>query len=297
MSRIKISEISSHFFKFHLIPALLLIICSLMTTVHASTTHANKTGISYQIKGKGFPLILIHAFPTDHRLWAPQIDVLQRHFRVITPDLYGFGQASQTNGEAVSMVEQARGIKKLMDQLHIRKAIIGGESMGGYIALAFLKQYPDSVAGLILSDTRTGEDSPEVKIKREAGAKDVLENGTEKVINDFMPKALSPMASDETRSYLKNILIEQSSTGIASALRGMALRENTSSVLSNTELPILILTGDQDALISPQESQNMHALAKNSELIIIQNAGHLSSLEQPQQWNQAVINMFSVKSE
>ena len=79
---------------------------------------------------------------------------------------------------------------------------------------------------------------------------------------------------------------------IASASRGMALRSDTSNVLTNSALPILILTGNQDVLISPQQSQDMHALARNSKLVIINNAGHLSSLEQPQQWNDAVIQMF-----
>lgn len=268
--------------------------CIFATQVHA-VFRQTKT-LAYEIKGHGTPLILIHAFPTDHRLWSPQLEGLKNNFQVITPDLYGFGKASQTNGHAVSMTEYADEIKLLMDQLHIKKAIIGGESMGGYIALAFLNQYPDHVSGLILSDTRSGADSAETKLKREASAKDVLENGSEKFINDFMPKALSPMASDQIKSFLKNMLREQSTTGIASALRGMALREDTSALLSKSKLSILILTGDQDTLIPPQESQNMHALAKSSELVIIQNAGHLSSLEQPEQWNKAVISQFSTGS-
>lgn len=137
------------------------------------------------------------------------------------------------------MTEYADEVKQLLDQLHIQKAIIGGESMGGYIALAFLQKYPASVSG-----------------------------------------------------FLQNILEAQPATAVASALRGMARREDTSDVLAATQLPVLIITGDQDAVILPQQSQNMHHLTKNSKLVTITHAAHLSSVEQPVVWNQAVIDMF-----
>jgi pimeloyl-ACP methyl ester carboxylesterase len=164
--------------------------------------------------------------------------------------------------------------------------------MGGYIALAFLQKYPDRVMGLVLSDIQAITDSNEAKIKREATAVDILKQGTAKLIDGFIPKALTTQASDQTQTFLKNILNSQTSTAVASALRGMALRPDTSNLLSNTQLPILIITGNQDTVISPEQSENMHQLAKNSKLVKIMNAGHLSSLEQPEQWNQAVIEMF-----
>lgn len=248
--------------------------------------------ISYTDVGKGEPLVLIHAFPTDERLWELQRAGLKKNFRVITLDLWGFGKSASVDGRAVTMVDYADEVKQLLDQLHIHKAIIGGESMGGYIALAVFEKYPDSVSGLVLSDTQSIADSFDATSKREATAVDVLEHGTAKLISGFMPKALTPEASEQTSRFLQNILESQSSTAVASALRGMALRTDTSNLLSNTQLPILIITGDQDALISPQQSQNMHQLAKNSKLVTIANAAHLSSLEQPEQWNQAVVDMF-----
>jgi len=248
--------------------------------------------ISYIDVGDGQPLILIHAFPTDARLWEPQRKGLQQNFRVITPDLSGFGESSPVDGHAITMAEYADQVKQLLDQLNISKAIIGGESMGGYIALAFLKKYPDRIDGLVLSNTQSFDDSEETKAKREAGAIDVLKNGTAKLIDDFMPKALSPHASDETRLTLRNILQSQSPTAIASALRGMALREDTSGVLARAQVPILIITGDQDSLIPPEQSLHMHHLAKNSLLAYI-HAAHLSSLERPEDWNDTVTFWFS----
>lgn len=209
--------------------------------------------ISYSEVGQGQPLVLIHAFPTDQELWVPQQEGLKRHFRIITLDLWGFGRSASTDGHAVTMMDYANEVKQLLDDLHIQKAIIGGESMGGYVALAFLQKFPNVVEGLILSDTQAITDTSEMKAKREATAAAVLERGSDFFINDFMPKALSENASQQTKLFLHTIISQQTSTAIASALRGMALREDTSSLLANTTLPILILTGDKDTLISPTQ--------------------------------------------
>jgi pimeloyl-ACP methyl ester carboxylesterase len=271
----------------------MLILCGLSAflSAQASVVPQEKT-ISYSVVGEGKPLVLIHAFPTDQQLWKPQQKALSKHFRVITLDLWGFGGSSSTDGTAISMEKYADEVKQLLDQLHVKKTIIGGESMGGYITLAFLKKYPEHVKGLILADTQSIADTAEAKVKRETSALDVLTNGSQTFLNGFKSKALSTMASLDVKNDLNNIVDHQSPTAIASALRGMALREDTTNVLASTKIPVLILTGDQDVLISPQQSQNMHSIAKNSRLVTLTNSGHLSNLEQPEQWNQAVIDMF-----
>jgi pimeloyl-ACP methyl ester carboxylesterase len=164
--------------------------------------------------------------------------------------------------------------------------------MGGYIALSFLKQYPEQVDGLILSNTQSIADNDETKNKRELSAIEVLEHGSTNFVNGFLLKALSFDAPEPTKELVRSIAESQLPRGIASALRGMALRYDTSTLLTSTQLPILIITGTKDMLISPQQSENMHALAPKSRLVSILDAGHLSNLEQPEQWNQAVIEMF-----
>jgi pimeloyl-ACP methyl ester carboxylesterase len=270
-----------------------------LTSAHARTFQtAENRFISYTNIGHGRPIILIHAFPTDRRLWEPARIELEdtfhdsRIFRIITIDLWGFGQSSPTNGQAVTMYDYANEVSQLLDHLNIKSAVIGGESMGGYVALAFFEMFPKKVEGLILSDTQSIADSPETKAKREMTAVDVIENGTAKFDNEFISKALSPDASEKTKMFLKYVLGQQDKFALASALRGMAVRSDTSNLLANSTLPILILAGENDMLISPQQSRNMHALAKNSKLIIIPNAGHLSSLEQPHTWIWAVVDMF-----
>ncbi|KTD24617.1 alpha/beta fold hydrolase [Legionella maceachernii] len=255
----------------------------------------NTKYISYSDAGEGEVLVLIHPFPADKALWAPQQQTLKEHFRLITLDLWGFGHSEGTSGQPIKMEEYADQVAQLLDQLYIKKAIIGGESMGGYVALAFLRKYPEKVGGLILSNTQTAADSSEVKKAREMAAKKVLAQGSEQLINDFIVKALSSDASEQTRLFLQNIVMVQTPTAIASALKGMANREDTANTLVDTKIPFLIITSDRDTVVPPQQSANMHALAKNSKLVVITNAGHLSNLEQPEQWNKAVIEMFANK--
>lgn len=252
------------------------------------------TMLYYTDQGKGEPLVLIHAFPTDSRLWEAQKE-LQDYFRVISVDLRGFGQSSATSDEAITMTSHARDIKLLLDTLHIKHAIIAGESMGGYVALAFLKEFPDNVSGLILSDSQTVADDEQTKAKRETLARDILKNGSTKFVTDFVTKALSSEALPQTRDNLLMIANSQQNNALASALRGMALREDTSDVLNKTNVSVLIITGENDQIINPKQSDIMHQLAKNSELVILPLTGHLSNLESSQQWNQAVINHFATK--
>lgn len=237
-------------------------------------------------------IILIHAFPTDHRLYEPQVNDLKKQFNVIAVDLKGFGKAPAADGNAITMADYATQVKEIMDTQHIDKAIIGGVSMGGYVTLAFLKQYPNQVRGIILSDTQAIADTEEAKTKRETNATNVLKNGTSQLVKDFLPTLLSPNADQHLVVFLQDIMASQSPQGVASALRGMALREDTSQVLSAAKVPTLILAGEKDVIISPEQSKKMHDLLPGSKLVVIPNAGHLSSLEQPKVWNQAVREVF-----
>jgi len=254
----------------------------------ASSLMPHQNYLSYTDSGKGTPLILIHPFPTDKRFWRPQ-QKLNKNFRMITVDLLGFGKSSPVTEKGMSMSQHAETIKYLLDHLHIQKAFIGGESMGGYIALALLKKYPQNIAGLILSNTQSIGDNAIAQEKREETAKEVLTAGTKNLVKHVLINVLTPEVSKPKRIFLENILKAQSPAAIASALRGMARRTDQSDVLAHTALPILIITGEKDHLIPQEESIKMHRLSKNSTLVIIPGAGHLSSLEKPQQWNQAVM--------
>lgn len=260
--------------------------------LNAAAYAASQPYISYTDSGKGEPLVLIHAFPTDKTLWLPQ-QTLAAHFRLITLDLWGFGQSAAVDGQAITMTQYADEVARLLKALKIKQAIIGGESMGGYVALAFWKKYPEQVSGLLLSNTQAIADSSATKAKREATAVDILQHGTKTFIDNYLVSVLSEQASDATRTALASLLKRQPPEAFASALRGMALREDNSALLANSKnLPILIITSDQDKVISPQQSQAMHDLAKGSQLVVLQGVGHLSNMESPAQWNRAVLEYF-----
>lgn len=276
-----------------IISTLLLSLLALTSVTFASDSRKKQTNhISYSDVGRGEPLVLIHAYPLDKRLWKPQQDSLAQHFRVITLDLWGFGQSTAGQGQVISMDNYANEIKQLLDLLHIKKAIIGGESMGGYVSLAFLKHYPERVKGLILSDTNSISLNQQQKESYYQTANDILAKGSNNFIQGFLPKAVSKNASQQTRNYLFKIMNEQAPAAMAAAFKGIADRSNTSTVLNESSIPVLIITGQEDQVLPPQQSSDMHHLARNSRLIVISGAGHLSNLEKPTEWNRAVIDMF-----
>lgn len=268
------------------------IILSLFLLFTFNQTLASPTLSYTDTGGKGTPLVLIHAWPTDLRLWTPQQQALRAHFRVISVDLWGFGRSGALNKNVYAMTDYADEIKQLLDQLHIEKAIIGGESMGGYVTLSFLKKYPQHTLGLILSNTRATSDTADERVKKEKLAASVLD-GSADLIHDFLPRLFSANIDTTTQEKVKLIMQQQSPTAIAASLLGIAYREDSTTLLSQTALPVLIIAGDKDAVIDPQESRIMHKLAKNSRLIMLENTGHLANLEKPHAWNQAVIAQFT----
>jgi pimeloyl-ACP methyl ester carboxylesterase len=244
--------------------------------------------LEYDDIGNGLPLLLIHAFPLDRTLWRSQIAGLQHTYRVIAPDLRGFGNSSETDGEAVSMEQYAADMKALLDSLNAPQAVVGGISMGGYVALALYAQYPDRVKALILANTRATPDSVEGKQARLDNARKVGEMGPRFLIEDMAPKMLGPSARSDLAITVRSIMAKQRAAGIMSALRGMAARPDRTSVLRFATVPILIITGSADTLIPPGDSEAMHALIPDSTCVNIPDAGHLSNVDKSDAFNDAV---------
>lgn len=244
--------------------------------------------LEYDDIGNGVPLLLIHGFPLDRTLWRTQIAGLSQLFRVIAPDLRGFGQSSQTDGEAVTMDQYAADLKSLLDSVNVKQAVIGGISMGGYIALAFYAQYADRVKGLILANSRAVPDSEEGKQTRLANAQKVGEVGTGFLVETLAPKMLGSAAKPEIEIAVRSMMARQRPAGVMSALRGMAVRPDRTTLLRFATVPVLIVSGSQDVLIPPSDSEAMHALIPNGRLVIIPDAGHLSNLDKADAFNHVV---------
>jgi pimeloyl-ACP methyl ester carboxylesterase len=250
-----------------------------------------RQGISleYDDLGNGTPLLFIHGFPLDRTLWGPQVAELQKTYRVIAPDLRGFGQSSETDGQAVTMETHAEDMRALLDSLNIKQAIVCGLSMGGYIALAFVAQYADRVKGLILSNTKAGADTEAGRQGRLDTSTKVEQTGSTDVVVDGMaPKMLGSQAKSETATFVRNMMSRQRSTAVTSALRGMAARPDRTSLLASIKAPTLIITGSADIVLPPSESEAMHAAIAHSTLVNIPDAGHLANLDKSEAYNEAL---------
>jgi 3-oxoadipate enol-lactonase len=248
--------------------------------------------IEYDDIGNGVPLLLIHGFPLDRTLWRAQIAGLSQLYRVIAPDLRGFGHSGETDGAAVTMDQYAADLNSLLDSVNVKQAVLGGISMGGYIALAFYAQYADRVKGLILANTRAVPDSEEGRQSRLTNAQKVGEAGSGFLVETMAPQMLGPAAKPELKIAVRSMMAQQRAPGIMSALRGMAIRPDRTPLLRFASVPALIVSGSHDALIPPGDSETMHGLIPDSRLVIIPDAGHLSNLDKADAFNHVVREFY-----
>jgi pimeloyl-ACP methyl ester carboxylesterase len=249
------------------------------------------TYLHIEVSGQGQPLLLIHGFPLNREMWQPQIETLSSITKVIAPDLRGHGQSPPTSGP-YPMDLLADDCAAVLHSVGVDKqAIVCGLSMGGYVAFALFRRYPSLIKGMILAATRAGADSPEAQESREKAAASVEQNGIKEVVNSMLSMLLAPQTySDrpELVRKVKNIIDQTSSQGMVAALKGMQARPDSTPILGEIKVPVLILHGAEDQLIPLSESELMHSRIKDSQMEVIADAGHLPNLEQPGEFNQAV---------
>ncbi len=182
-------------------------------------------------------------------------------------------------------------VNALLDHLKLKSVVLGGFSMGGYVVLAFMRQFAQKVRGLILVDTRAVADTPEAKARREQQAQGALKNGATEVANQMIGKLFTEKTMNENPPLIdkvKRVMESTSPVGIAETLRGMALRQDSTSLLESIRAPTLIIVGNQDSLTTEEDARNMASKIPNSQLEIVQDAAHLTTLERPQQVNLAI---------
>lgn len=240
--------------------------------------------------GTGMPLVLIHGFPLDHTLWHHQLGGLRDVAHVLAPDLRGFGKSPSAHG-TVTMDTHARDVARLLDRLHMERAVVCGLSMGGYVALAFAGLFPERLAGLILCNTRAVADGEEARKTRETVARRAIEEG----MAALAPILVHPLLSEPTRKahpgllgFIEAMIARQDPAGVAASSRAMAARPDRMSLLKQITAPALVITGSKDVLIAPTESHAMAAELPNAQLVMIPDVGHLSCLEDPAAFNSAV---------
>jgi 3-oxoadipate enol-lactonase len=262
----------------------------------------NNITVSYNDEGPdGAPIIIfIHGFPFNKSMWNKQTEALKEVYRVIAYDIRGFGDSDAGNLD-FSIDLFVSDLLGLMDTLKIDKAMLCGLSMGGYIALNAVENYPQRFSAVILSDTNCIADSPEVKEKRMKTIESIKENGLlkyaeESIKNLFAPESFTTKTMEIATA--KAMIVKASKESIYNTLRALAERKETCIKLQEIRVPALILVGIEDAITPPDAARFMHEKIQNSKLYIIGHAAHLSNMENPTEFNDQLKKFVEVvKSE
>jgi pimeloyl-ACP methyl ester carboxylesterase len=224
-------------------------------------------------------------------MWLAQREGLAARFRVLTPDLRGFG-GSPLGTEEPSIDAMADDVAALLDTKGIDRAIIGGHSMGGYVALAFCRRHPDRILGVVLANTKATEDTSDAREARIRAAERIeAEENVSVLLDDLLPKLVGPTTmSQRALVYGRVRGLVQAAPPVAAAWaqRAMAGRPDSLGALADFRAPTLVLQGAEDAIVTEDDARAVTDALPNAELIMIPGAGHLTAVEQPQLFNDAV---------
>lgn len=243
--------------------------------------------LHYEERGEGTPFVLLHGFPFSSESFWPQLDSPPGGFRLLVPDHRGFGKSAPGDG-VTTMEAMADDALALLDALSIPQAIIGGVSMGGYVAIALTRRDPGRVKALVLIDTQSSADDDAGKARREAVAQEVEAKGLGPLAETMLPKLLAPDAPADVKTRVDQMMRAQSPAATAAASRGMALRTDGRDILSRFGGPCLVVVGELDAITPVEKAKAMAALMPQATVSVIPGAGHLPNLERPDEFHKAV---------
>jgi 3-oxoadipate enol-lactonase len=243
--------------------------------------------IAYETRGAGPALLFLHAFPLGLGMWEPQVSAFASSHQVIRFDCRGFGGSPPGDG-LLTMERIADDAVGLLDHLDVSRAIVCGLSMGGYAAFALVRRHADRLKALVLADTRAGADSDAARAARAAQADKVRKEGSASIADAVLPKLVGETTHaqrPELVARLKETIAANPPRGIADALAGLAARADSTSTLREVRVPTLVVCGAEDVLTPVSESEALVRGIAGSQIQIIPGAGHLSSLENPEQFN------------
>ncbi len=242
------------------------------------TVSFKHTSISYSVQGQGTAVVLLHGFLENRLMWDFYVLHLSKKYRIITIDLLGHGE-SESRGYVHSMEENADVVHAVLSELRIRKCVIGGHSMGGYVALSFAELYPDNVKGLMLINSTSRADSDEKKTNRDRAIKAVKQNHT-----NFVRLSIANLFSEDNRALLadeiEQVKVEALKTplqGIVASLEGMKIRKDREVILHFASYPILLVLGKKDPVLNYDE--NVDQVDGTKVKLTTFDDGHMSTIE------------------
>jgi pimeloyl-ACP methyl ester carboxylesterase len=236
------------------------------------------------------PILFVHGFPYDHQMWKSQIDEFSKHYYCVSYDIRGLGSSPAGEGQ-FTMELFVDDLEKTIDELELDKPILCGLSMGGYISLRAMERMPDKFSGLILCDTKSIADDNEGKLKRAEAIKQINSGKFDELIETFVRNCFGDKFVEEDNSNY-NEVVERSKkndpVGVKGCLLAMAGRTDTTESLSKIKLPTLVICGSEDKLSPPKVMKPMAEKIAGSKFILIEDAGHMTPIENPKEFNRAI---------
>lgn len=242
-------------------------------------------------QGSGPPLLLVHGFPLNHSMWSGQIADLSSHYRVIAPDLRGFGLSEVTAG-TVTMQQYADDLAQLLAAMEVTEPVVFcGLSMGGYIGWQFVARHRNKLAKLIIADSRAVADNEKAAAGRKETADKVEKEGSKVVAQAMLPKLFPARDIEAGKPFVKAteaVMLASPPAGVAAALRGMAERPDFTKELAQIDVPTLIICGEEDAIAPPAEMEGIAKAIPGAKYVGIAGTGHMAPLEKPAEVNAAI---------
>ncbi len=245
-------------------------------------------------EGNKFGIIFVHAFPFCNRMWDKQVEALQDNYRVVTYDLRSFGYSELGDGH-FTIDSHVSDLISIIDSLKMEKPVVCGLSMGGYIVLRALELYQSKFKGAILADTKAESDNNPTKIARAEQMKMIKSGNREQFTENFIKAALNEAnytGNAELVDFLKKMISWQKNEAITGALLTLAARTDTTESLEKIDIKTLVMAGKDDRLTPPEFSKIIYGKTKNSDLKLISNSGHLPNMENPEEFNSAVLEFL-----
>lgn len=241
--------------------------------------------------GRGPAVVLLHGFPLNATTWSAQREALAPDYRVLCPDQRGFG-GTQLGHDEPSLDEVADDVAALLDARKLDTVVLGGLSMGGYVAMAFLRRHPERVRALVLADTRAGADTDEARANRLRIAEEVVAKGSSaQLVDEFLPKLTGPTTKATkplVLGKLKAIVESAPPYAVAWAQRAMAARPDSFDTLRSVTVPALVVVGEEDEISPVSDAQAMADALPEGRLVTIPDSGHMASMEAPEAFNEAL---------
>jgi pimeloyl-ACP methyl ester carboxylesterase len=253
-----------------------------------STATIDEITIGYDDVGTGDVLVLVHGHPFDRTMWQPQLE--QEGWRVIAPDLRGYGESTVVPGTTL-LSTFAEDIAALLDHLGVDRFVLGGLSMGGQIVLECQRLFGHRSRGLILADTFAQAETPEGRRHRDAMADRLLREGMSGYANEVLWKMVTP--GSPAADTVLPMMLAAPPEGAAAALRGRAERPDYTDLLGAITVPTLVVVGADDEFTPISDAEYLHTRIPGSTLAVIDGAAHMPNLERPEEFNKVLRGLLT----